>query len=36
VTLAQDNNLSEDARQHSERNWATMLDGLKRVVEERR
>jgi len=36
VTLAQDNNLSEDARQHSERNWATMLDGLKRVVEESR
>jgi uncharacterized protein YndB with AHSA1/START domain len=33
VALAQDNNLSEDARQHSERNWATMLDGLKRVVE---
>jgi uncharacterized protein YndB with AHSA1/START domain len=36
VTLAQDNNLSEDARQHSERNWGTMLDGLKRVVEGRR
>ena len=36
VTLAQDNNLSEDARHHSERNWATMLDGLRRVVEEQR
>jgi uncharacterized protein YndB with AHSA1/START domain len=33
VTLAQDRNLSDDERQHSERNWATMLDGLKRVVE---
>jgi uncharacterized protein YndB with AHSA1/START domain len=33
VALAQDNNLTEDARRHSERNWATMLDGLKREVE---
>jgi uncharacterized protein YndB with AHSA1/START domain len=36
VSLAQDKNLSEDARQHSERNWATMLDGLRKVVEETR
>ena len=33
VTLAQDNNTTEDARRESERNWAAMLDGLKRYVE---
>ena len=33
VSLAQDNNLTEEARQHSEQNWGTMLEGLKRVVE---
>jgi uncharacterized protein YndB with AHSA1/START domain len=33
VSLAQDNNLTEEARQHSEKNWGTMLEGLKRVVE---
>jgi uncharacterized protein YndB with AHSA1/START domain len=36
VTLAQDNNLSEDARQDSERNWVAMLAGLRQVVEENR
>jgi uncharacterized protein YndB with AHSA1/START domain len=35
VTLVQDNNVSEEARRHSERNWATMLDGLKREAEGR-
>ena len=29
VTLAQDNNETEEAREHSETNWQTMLDGLK-------
>lgn len=35
VSLSQDNNATEDARTHSEANWRMMLDGLKRVVEER-
>jgi uncharacterized protein YndB with AHSA1/START domain len=33
VTLSQDNNASEDAREHSEQNWKVMLDGLKKVLE---
>ena len=33
VSLAQDHNDSEEARQHSEQNWRMMLDGLKKVVE---
>jgi len=33
VSLAQDNNASEDARAHSEQNWGMVLDGLKRLVE---
>ena len=33
VTLTQDNNATEDARKHSERNWGMMLQGLKRYVE---
>ncbi len=33
VTLAQDNNESEEARAHSEGSWGMMLNGLKRVVE---
>jgi uncharacterized protein YndB with AHSA1/START domain len=33
VTLSQDNNTTEEARSHSEQNWKTMLDGLKKVVE---
>lgn len=33
VTLAQDSNDTEEARQHSEGNWATMLAGLKDYVE---
>lgn len=33
VSLTQDNNPTEEARSHSEKNWGTMLEGLKRVVE---
>jgi uncharacterized protein YndB with AHSA1/START domain len=34
VTLSQDNNPTESARQHSEKNWGAMLAGLKGVVED--
>jgi len=34
VTLIQDNNETEETKDHSEGNWKTMLDGLKEVVEE--
>ena len=33
VVLSQDNNLTEQAREHSEKNWAMMLSALKRFVE---
>ena len=33
VTLTQDNNPSDEARKHSEKNWDTMLAALKRFVE---
>jgi uncharacterized protein YndB with AHSA1/START domain len=33
LTLKQNNNQTEEARQHAEQNWKTMLDGLKKVVE---
>ena len=33
VTLSQDNNVTEEEREHSEENWKVMLDGLKKVVE---
>jgi uncharacterized protein YndB with AHSA1/START domain len=33
VTLAQDNNSSEQAREHSKKNWDAMLGGLKKYVE---
>lgn len=33
VELTQDNNPSEEAREHSEKNWQGMLEGLKAVVE---
>jgi len=36
VRLTQDNNPSEEARAHSEKNWRTMLDGLKKLLEEKR
>src|SRR5688572_25006797 len=34
VTLIQDNNETEETKDYSEGNWQTMLDGLKKVVEE--
>lgn len=33
VTLTQDNNKTPDAKEHSEKNWKQMLEGLKSVVE---
>jgi uncharacterized protein YndB with AHSA1/START domain len=33
VALAQDGNSSEEGRAHSQQNWQTMLDGLKKYVE---
>ncbi len=33
VTLSQDNNATEEARQHSEKNWRMMLDTLKGLLE---
>jgi len=33
VTLTQNNNPSEEEREHSEQNWAMMLQGLKKVIE---
>jgi uncharacterized protein YndB with AHSA1/START domain len=33
VTILQDNNASEEEKSHSESNWKTVLDGLKKLVE---
>jgi uncharacterized protein YndB with AHSA1/START domain len=33
VSLSQDNNPDEEAREHSAKNWETMLTGLKKYVE---
>jgi len=33
VELTQDNNATEEARQHSEKNWEAMLAGLKKHLE---
>lgn len=33
VTLSQDNNKTDEARQHSEKNWQAMLEGLKKLLE---
>ena len=33
VTLTQDNNETEEAAQHSSKNWEQVLDGLRKVVE---
>ncbi len=33
VTLSQDNNSTEEARKHSEKNWSAMLGALKNFVE---
>lgn len=35
VTLTQDNNHTEDAREHSEKNWQMMLDSLKKLLEKK-
>lgn len=34
VSLSQDNNASEQARDHSAKNWEMVLAGLKKVLEE--
>ena len=33
VSLSQDNNPTEQAREHSEKNWGVMLAGLKQFLE---
>jgi uncharacterized protein YndB with AHSA1/START domain len=33
VTITQDNNASEDEKAHSEKNWKTVLDGMKKLLE---
>ena len=33
VSLKQDNNADKEAREHSEKNWRAMLEGLKKEVE---
>jgi hypothetical protein len=33
VSLSQDNNETEEAREHSEKNWQMMLEGLKKLLE---
>jgi len=33
VSLLQDNNATEKVREHSEKNWKIMLDGLKKLLE---
>ena len=33
LTVTQDNNASEEEREHAAGNWRTVLDGLKQVVE---
>jgi uncharacterized protein YndB with AHSA1/START domain len=32
VALSQDNNKTDEARQHSEKNWTMMLEGLKKIA----
>jgi uncharacterized protein YndB with AHSA1/START domain len=34
VSLSQDNNSTEQAREHSEGHWGKMLNGLKSVLEQ--
>ena len=36
VSLHQDNNLTDEARERAERNWSVMLAGLKHFVEHNR
>ena len=35
ITLSQDNNANEKEREHSEKNWTTMLNDLKKLLEEK-
>jgi uncharacterized protein YndB with AHSA1/START domain len=35
ISLSQDNNATEQTREHSEKNWNMMLAGMKKVVEQR-
>ncbi len=35
VTITQDNNASPDEKAHSEQNWRTVLDGMKKMLEEK-
>lgn len=34
ITLTQDNNTSEQEKEHSEKNWNMMLEGMKKLLEE--
>jgi len=33
VSLSQDDNASDEAREHSEKNWMIMLESLKKLLE---
>jgi len=33
ISLSQDNNANDEAREHSEKNWKMMLEGLKKLLE---
>jgi uncharacterized protein YndB with AHSA1/START domain len=33
VTITQDNNSTEEEREHSEQNWRTVLEGMKKLLE---
>lgn len=33
ITLSQDNNATQEEREHSEKNWEMVLDGLKKLLE---
>lgn len=33
VSLSQDNNATDQAREHSEKNWQVMLEGLRKLLE---
>jgi len=34
VTITQDNNATEEEKEHSEQNWKTVLDGMKKLLED--
>ena len=33
LSLTQDNNATEEAREHSEKNWGMVLEGMKKILE---